>query len=64
MREPSPLRLARYAPAGQSGILTIMPGTYGGNQVGVTDFVPSPTDDVLLWLHTIELDTSAAPLRI
>ena len=30
----------RYAPAGQSGSLTIMPGTYGANQVGMTDFVP------------------------
>ncbi|HLQ47923.1 MAG TPA: hypothetical protein VK233_03045, partial [Candidatus Dormibacteraeota bacterium] len=40
----------RYAPAGQSGSLTIMPGTYGGNQVGMSDFVPSPTNDALLWL--------------
>ena len=32
----------RYAPPGQSGSLTIMPGTYGGNQVGMSDFVPSP----------------------
>jgi hypothetical protein len=45
----------RYAPIGQSGVLTVMPGTYGGNQVGMTDFVPSASDDALLWLHAIRL---------
>ncbi len=54
----------RYAPAGQSGSLTIMPGTYGGNQVGMTDFVPSPTGDLLLWLHAIELDADAEPVTL
>ena len=54
----------RYAPAGQSGSLTIMPGTYGGNQVGMTDFVPSGTDDALLWLHAIELGDDVEPATL
>ena len=54
----------RYAPTGQSGSLTIMPGTYGGNQVGMSDFVPSPTDDALLWLHAIELPAGAEPVAL
>ncbi len=56
-RGPHPAQTpGRYAAIGHSGTLTVMPGTYGGNQVGMTDFVPSPTDDLLLWLHAIELD--------
>ena len=54
----------RYAAAGQSGSLTIMPGTYGTSQTGVSDFVPSPTDDALLWLHAIELEASAEPVAL
>ena len=54
----------RYAAAGQSGTLTIMPGAYGANQVGMSDFVPSPTDDALLWLHAIELDPDAEPVAL
>ena len=52
----------RYAPPGQSGSLTIMPGTYGGNQVGMSDFVPSPGGDALLWLHAIRLEPVAEPV--
>ena len=54
----------RYASAGHSGSLTIMPGTYGANQVGMTDFVPSPSDDALLWLHAIELEADAEPVAL
>lgn len=54
----------RYAPAGQSGSLTIMPGTYGANLVGVSDYVPSPTGDALLWLHAIELEPDAEPVAL
>lgn len=54
----------RYAPTGQSGTLTIMPGTYGGNQVGMSDFVPSPTDDLLLWLYAIALEPDAEPVSL
>jgi hypothetical protein len=54
----------RYAPTGQSGTLTIMPGTYGTSQTGMTDFVPSATDDALLWLHAIELGPGAVPVAL
>jgi hypothetical protein len=54
----------RYAPPGQSGSLTIMPGTYGGNQVGMSDFVPSPGGDALLWLHAIRLEPEAEPVAL
>ena len=54
----------RYAPAGQSGTLTIMPGWYGTSQTGVSDFVPSATDDALIWLHAIELDDGAEPVEL
>ena len=54
----------RYASAGHSGSLTIMPGTYGANQTGMSDFVPSPSDDALLWLHAIELEAGAEPVGL
>lgn len=54
----------RYAAAGQSGSLTIMPGTYGANQVGISDFVPSPTGDALLWLHAIALEPDSEPVEL
>ena len=41
-----------------------MPGAYGANQVGMSDFVPSPTDDALLWLHAIELGADAEPVAL
>jgi hypothetical protein len=64
-RGPHPFQgPVRYAPAGQSGSLTIMPGTYGASQTGMTDFVPSPTDDALLWLHAIELNAGSEPAAL
>ncbi len=54
----------RYAAPGQSGSLTIMPGTYGANQVGMSDFIPSATDDVLLWLHAIALPPGTIPAAL
>ena len=41
-----------------------MPGTYGGNQVGMSDFVPSPGGDALLWLHAIALEPGAEPVAL
>ena len=41
-----------------------MPGTFGGNQVGMSDFVPSPTDDVLLWLCAIALPPGTEPATL
>ncbi len=49
----------RYAPAGHAGPLTILPGAWGPGQTGVADFVPSPADDALLWLHAIALGEPA-----
>jgi hypothetical protein len=64
-RGPHPAQEAgRYAAIGHSGTLTIMPGAYGTSQTGMTDFVPSATDDVLLWLHAIELGAGAAPVSL
>ena len=64
-RGPHPVQVpGRYAATGQSGSLTIMPGTYATSQMGATDFVPSPTDDALLWLHAIELPAGSKPVSI
>jgi hypothetical protein len=49
----------RYAPAGHSGPLTVMPGGWGPAQTGVTDHLPSADDDVTYWLHAILLDGPA-----
>ena len=38
----------RYAPAGHGGALTILPGSWGADQTGVADFVPTPLDDATL----------------
>ena len=54
----------RYAPAGHAGPLTMLPGTWGPAQSGVADFVPTPDDDVTLWLHAIPLDGTAAPVGL
>ncbi len=46
---------ARYAAPGEAGLLAILPGTWGPAQTGVADSVPSPTDDIALWLYEIEV---------
>jgi hypothetical protein len=33
----------------------VLPGSWGGAQTGVTDNVPSATDDLMLWLHAIDV---------
>ncbi len=64
-RGPHPVQEpGRYAAAGHSGTLTIMPGTYMTSQTGVSDFVPSATGDALLWLHAIELEAGAEPVAL
>jgi hypothetical protein len=45
----------RYAAAGHAGPLTILPGTWGGAQTGVTDHVPSATDELMLWLFPLDV---------
>jgi hypothetical protein len=54
----------RYAAPGQSGLLTILPGMWGAAQTGVSDFVPSASDDALYWLHAIALDVPAEPAEL
>ena len=54
----------RMAPPGHAGPLTVLPGAWGGAQTGVTDNVPSGTDDLMLWLHAIDVrgaDGRASP---
>jgi hypothetical protein len=67
-RGPYPAQVpARYAVAGEAGLLGILPGSWGPAQTGVSDSVPSPTGDIALWLHTIEIPdgpTGVARLRM
>jgi hypothetical protein len=54
----------RYAQPGHSGPLTVLPGTWGPGQTGVEDHVPSPTDDLMLWMHAIDVGDGGAPRRL
>jgi hypothetical protein len=55
-RGPHPVPApAGYAAPGDAGLLGILPGSWGPAQTGVADSVPSPTGDIALWLHVIEL---------
>ncbi len=56
-----------YAAPGHAGLLGILPGSWGPAQTGVADSVPSPTGDIALWLHVIEIPdgpTDLARLRL
>ena len=48
-----------YAEPGHAGLLGILPGAWGPAQTGVADSVPSPTGDIALWLHAIEIPGGA-----
>ena len=48
-----------YAEPGHAGLLGILPGAWGPAQTGVADSVPSPTGDIALWLHAIEIPDGA-----
>ncbi len=50
-----------YAEPGHAGLLGILPGSWGPAQTGVADSVPSPTGDIALWLHAIEIPDGADP---
>lgn len=54
----------RYAPVGHAGPMTILPGGWGARQPGVEDHVPSATDDIMLWLHAIDLRLDGRPTRV
>ena len=45
----------RLASTGHAGPLTILPGSWGGAQTGVSDNVPTAGDDLMLWLHAIDV---------
>jgi hypothetical protein len=56
-----------YAAPGHAGLLGILPGSWGPGQTGVADSVPSPTGDIALWLHAIEVPggpAAVAALRL
>jgi hypothetical protein len=44
-----------YAEPGHAGLLGILPGSWGSAQTGVADSVPSPTGDIAIWLHALEI---------
>jgi hypothetical protein len=52
-----------YAAPGHAGLLGILPGSWGPDQTGVADSVPSPTGDIALWLHAIEVPARAGALE-
>src|SRR3954447_24801622 len=54
----------RYAPAGHAGPLTMLPGAWGPDLTGVADFVPTPDDDITLWLHAIPIPAGRTPARL
>jgi hypothetical protein len=41
-----------------------MPGKYGGNVVGMSDLVPSPTDDAFIWLWSFPLPPDFVPVTL
>ena len=51
-----------YAAPGHAGLLGILPGSWGPAQTGVADSVPSPTGDIALWLHVIEIPDGPSDL--
>lgn len=55
----------RFAPIGHAGPMTILPGGWGARQSGVEDHVPSGTDELMFWLHAIEVaDAAGGPRRL
>ncbi len=53
---------ARYSAPGEAGLLAVLPGSWGPAQTGVADSVPSPTDDIVLWLHEIAVPGGSSRL--
>ncbi|MFI5227318.1 MAG: CehA/McbA family metallohydrolase, partial [Candidatus Limnocylindrales bacterium] len=54
----------RYPTAGHAGPLAMLPGGWGPAQTGVADFVPTPDDDITLWLHAIPILLGEVPVRL
>ncbi|HUP54851.1 MAG TPA: hypothetical protein VM408_05040, partial [Methylomirabilota bacterium] len=53
-----------YAEPGHAGLLGILPGSWGPAQTGVADSVPSPTGDIALWLHAVEIPRAGTVKRL
>lgn len=56
----------RYAAVGDAGPLTMLPGAWGPDLTGIADHLPTPDDDLMLWLHAIALTpgTELAHIRL
>jgi hypothetical protein len=64
-RGPYPrLSAGRYVPAGQAGLLGMLPASWGPAQTAVADFVPTPADDITYWLHAIEIPVGSDPVEL
>lgn len=64
-RGPHPAQSAgRYAPPGHAGPLGMLPAGWGPAQTGVSDFVPTPDDDITLWLHAIRVLPGEVPVAL
>ncbi len=64
-RGPHPrLGVGTYAPAGQAGPLTMLPGGWGPSQVGIADFVPAQDSDITYWLHAVPLAPGEVPVSL
>ncbi len=51
----------RFAAPGHTGPMTVLPASWGSNQTGVEDHVPSPSGDITMWLHAIEVSRGGEP---
>ena len=54
----------RFAEPGHTGPMAVLPSSWATNQTGVEDHVPSPNDDLTLWLHAIEISRDDRPKRL
>jgi len=64
-RGPHPRQTpGRAVAAGQAGLLAMLPGSWGADQTGIADFVPTARDDVTYWLHAIPLGNGAEPVGL
>ncbi|HET9083086.1 MAG TPA: CehA/McbA family metallohydrolase [Candidatus Limnocylindrales bacterium] len=52
-----------YAAPGEAGLLGILPGSWGPDQTGVADSVPSPTGDIAFWLFALQIPPDAGPME-
>jgi len=52
-----------YAAPGEAGLLGILPGSWGPDQTGVADSVPSPTGDIAFWLFALEVPQRDGPVE-